>query len=169
MPMTGKKPNVSSTDRAGAIDGWIRVHGQTIRRVTLWLQLATGVFLLALGCTLGRTPFELILGGSRTSGQVVRFEYVTSTSTRTRAYSAFHPIVEFTVDGRRIQFQDRFGSGSAGGVHDVVPVLFDARTPFVAAIDRPILNWMPWAPILFVGVFLLLVGAAGKVREARSA
>src|SRR4051812_4477610 len=108
--MHAKPPDGSTTDRASAITEWIRVHERTIRRATVWLQLATGLFLVALGCWLGKTPFELILGGSRTSGQIVRFEYVTSTSTRTRPYSAFHPVVEFAVDGQRIQFQDRFGS-----------------------------------------------------------
>jgi hypothetical protein len=167
--MNEKPPNGSFTDRASAIQGWIRVHERSMRGAIVWLQLATGLFLVAFGCYFGRTPFALIRDGSRTSGLIVRFEYVTSKGTSTRAYSAFHPVVEFTVDGRRIQFQDRFGSGSSGGVHDVVPVLFDPRTPSLAVIDRPILNWIPWAPMLLVGVFLVLAWAAGKVREARRA
>jgi hypothetical protein len=32
-------------------------------------------------------------------------------------------------------------------------------------IDRPLRNWIPWAPTFVIGSFLLLVGAMGKLKD----
>jgi hypothetical protein len=159
----------ASTDMAKKISEWIRVNGPRIPRTIRWVQIATGIFLVGLAYHTGRVQFDLIREGIRASGHIVRFEYVTSSSSDARGMrpssSAFYPIVEFRVDGRSFRFRDRFGSASGGGVNDPVTVLFSSDRPSVAMIERPFRNWMPWAPTFVVGAFLLLVGAIGKLKE----
>lgn len=150
------------------IDAWIRSNATKVRRISHWLQVVTGLVLVALAWQFGKAPVALLAGGSRATGEIVRFEEVTSASGRRPAHSAFHPVVEFTVSGQRVQFRDRWGSGSSGGVHARVPVLFDPKEPSVALIDRPLLNWIPWAPILAVGVFLVVVGLTARLRARRA-
>jgi hypothetical protein len=158
----------ASADAATPVRAWIERNGARIRRATLWAQIATGMFLMGLGYRIGNVQFDLIREGVRTSGRIVRFEYVTYSTTGARgarsSTSAFHPIVEFEVDGRRVRFRDRIGSAS-GGLNDVVPVLFSAERPSMAMIERPFWNWIPWAPTFIVGAFLLLVGAIGKLKD----
>jgi hypothetical protein len=36
-------------------------------------------------------------------------------------------------------------------------------------IDRPVWNWIPWAPTFAVGLFLALVGLKGFFQSRRSA
>ncbi len=38
-----------------------------------------------------------------------------------------------------------------------VTVLYDSANPTSAMIDRPVMNWIPWAPTFAVGLFLILV------------
>jgi hypothetical protein len=38
-----------------------------------------------------------------------------------------------------------------------VIVLYDPANPSLAMIDRPVWNWLPWAPIFALGLFLVLV------------
>jgi len=40
-------------------------------------------------------------------------------------------------------------------------VLYDPEKPSLAMIDRPVWNWIPWAPTLGVGLFLVFVGIRG--------
>jgi hypothetical protein len=159
----------ASTDIAKKITEWIRVNGPRIPRTIRWVQIATGIFLVGLAVHIGKVQFDLIREGIRTSGQIVRFEYVSSSMSDARGLrpstSAFYPIVEFKVDGRSVQFRDRFGSASGAGINDVVTVLFNSERPTVAMIYRPFLNWIPWAPTFIVGSFLLLVGAIGKLKD----
>jgi hypothetical protein len=42
-----------------------------------------------------------------------------------------------------------------------VTVLYDRAGPTDAMIDRPIWNWMPWASIGAVGLFLALLAVRG--------
>lgn len=159
--MNDQPPLPATDDPAARIETWIRRHGATIRRTLPWLQIATGILLLVIGWSIGKTPIALLSTGESTTGEIVRFEHQSSRSFTQASYSAFHPVVEITVDGRRMQFRDRWGSSSAAGVHEAVPVLFDPRAPALALVDRPLLNWMPWAPIVLVGVLLVLAGVVG--------
>ena len=53
------------------------------------------------------------------------------------------------------------GSPSMGSLPDRVTVLYDPARPSDAMIDRPVWNWLPWAPIGAVGLFLALVAVKG--------
>jgi hypothetical protein len=145
---------------------WTRVFGPRWQRALPWLQIATGAALMALAWHLGHEQFALLREGTRSAGRIVRFDQVTASSSSSRRYSAFHPVVAFEVDGRHIEFRDRIGSASAAGVNDAVPVLFDAQQPSIAMIVRPVWNWLPWAPTFLVGLLLLVAGAlrAGRAR-----
>jgi uncharacterized protein (DUF983 family) len=46
-------------------------------------------------------------------------------------------------------------------LHDRVIVLYDPARPSDAMIDRPVWNWLPWAPIAAVGCVLMLVAIKG--------
>ena len=48
-----------------------------------------------------------------------------------------------------------------------VTVLYDPAHPSDAMIDRPIWNWLPWAPIGAVGLFLILVAMRGWLADRR--
>jgi hypothetical protein len=67
------------------------------------------------------------------------------------------PIVKFQAGGQDVEFKDWMGTNAA--VLNVrVTVLYDAEKPSLAMIDRPVWNWIPWAPTLGMGLFLILVG-----------
>ncbi|MBC5782331.1 DUF3592 domain-containing protein [Ramlibacter sp. USB13] len=146
----------------------IHVWGQRFARSLPWIQLATGLVLLALGAYLGRVPFELLRSGESAMGRVVRFDAISAASSAPSGIRAsstsFYPVVAFEADGRRVEFRDRFGSASAAGVNDSVAVLFLPRAPETAMIHRPVRIWMPWAPTLVVGAFLVMVGLIGAWR-----
>jgi hypothetical protein len=133
-----------------------------------WVQMAAGIFLVGLAWQIGKPQFELLREGVRTSGRIVRVDYLTPGSTRGfgGSWSAFYPVVEFSVAGRKLQFRDRIGSSSGSGTNDTVPVLYKPGEPGVAMIDRPVFNWIPWAPSFAVGAFLLVVGAIGQLRKS---
>jgi hypothetical protein len=148
-----------------------RMHawGQRFVQALPWIQLAAGVVLVALAWQIGRAPFALLRGGVRTTGQIVRFESAAMRMTAAPAIRAsttvFYPVVAFEAGGRRFEFRDRFGSGSAAGTHAMVPVLFMPDAPAQAMIDRSLRSWMPWAPTFAVGAFLGVAGLAGVLRR----
>jgi hypothetical protein len=70
------------------------------------------------------------------------------------------PIVKFQVGNQDMEFKDWMGTNNA--VTNVrVTVLYDPGKPSLAMIDPPIWNWVPWAPTLAMGLFLLFVGVRG--------
>ena len=64
-----------------------------------------------------------------------------------------------------IQFKDWMGTNAA--VLNVrVTVLYDPANPSSAMIDRPVWNWIPWAPAFAVGLFLMLVAIKAWLASA---
>ena len=79
-----------------------------------------------------------------------------------RSSQAFMPIVKFRAGLQDVQFKDWMGTNNA--VKNIrVTVLYDPEKPSLAMIDRPVWNWIPWAPTLGVGLFLFFVGARGWI------
>ena len=72
-------------------------------------------------------------------------------------------IVEFRTGDRVLHFKNWLGSSSTGDLHTSVAVLYDPVDPTTAMIDRPVMNWIPWAPCFVVGVFLVLVAIKGSL------
>ena len=125
-------------------------------------QALAGAFLLIAAYYMGHEHFHLIRQGVRTSGRVVDFKQENFQDTSmTRSTLVFMPIVEFQSGEAVVRFKDWRGTSSASTLHDRVPVLFDRARPSEAMIDRPVWNWLPWAPIAAVGVFLTLVAVKG--------
>jgi hypothetical protein len=142
-----------------------------ILRYLLVLQVLVGLVLLFMADHMGRTNFHLIRVGVRAPGRVVGNEqrnFGSSVGNSGRVTTAFMPVVEFSANGQKIRFTDWLGSSSTGSFPDRVTVLYDASAPSVAIIDRPLMNWMPWAPIALAGCFLCFVGLKGLTANRQS-
>jgi hypothetical protein len=69
---------------------------------------------------------------------------------------------------RSVRFEDWKGSGVSGARNQAVTVLYDPLNPSVAMIDRPVWNWIPWAPVFGLGLFLALVAMKAWVASLRA-
>jgi hypothetical protein len=144
--------------------------GPTFLRYGFILQIFVGVLLCGLGYFMGRAHLRLILKGERAQGRIVDYKrriFTISRSNQPNSTSTgYMPVVEYRAMGdKRIRFEDWLGK-SPGMLNESVPVLYDRTDPSVAMIDRPVWNWMPWAPTLAVGLFLVLVGIRRGLRFA---
>jgi uncharacterized protein DUF3592 len=130
-----------------------------------WIpQALTGLFLLGLSYHVGNAHFRLIREGTRTPGRIIGYKQQYFRSSSGATYSAYMPVVEFHTSDRVVQYQDWKGTSIAGSVGVPVMILYDPAEPTIAMIDRPVWNWIPWAPIFAVGLFLVLVAIKGAFR-----
>ncbi len=136
---------------------WMTGNRAKVLRYTYFLQVFVGVFLMLFAYYTGRVHFDLIRKGVRTTGRII--DYKEEYFGRSNSTSAFMPIVEFKARDRVIRFKDWIGSNSTGELNNTVTILYDPGDPSAAMIDRPLWNWLPWAPIFALGVFLTLVGS----------
>jgi hypothetical protein len=137
-----------------------------------WIpQLLAGLLLLALSHYMGHTHFHLIREGLRAPGRIIGYKQQNFRSSSSESFSTtgYMPIVEFQANDRFIHFQDWLGTSIAGSKNVPVIVLFDPADPSVAMIDRPVWNWLPWAPIFALGLFLVLAAINGFFRSQRPA
>jgi hypothetical protein len=127
-------------------------------------QLAAGLIFAGFGYYSGKDHFHLITKGVRTSGAIVAYkeEYMSSDGMGRRA---FMPIVRFQAGDKIVQFKDWLGRNSDVPRNAPVIVLYDPADPSVAMIDRPVWNWIPWAPAFGLGLFLVLVAIKGWLRS----
>jgi hypothetical protein len=132
-------------------------------------QALAGAVLLIVGSYSGHTHLHLIQQGIRAPGTIVGFKQknLGSTAARTSSTLTFLPIVEFQAGEQAVRFEDWLGSSSAGTLRNRVTVLYDPVRPSDAMIDRPIWNWLPWAPIGAVGLFLILAAIRGWLADQR--
>jgi uncharacterized protein DUF3592 len=149
---------------------WMASNKATVFRYTRVAQAVVGVFLMLLGYYIGREHFHLILAGTRTQGTIVGYkeQYFANNYSRpsSSGTNAFMPLVKFQAGDRVVQFKDWMGTNAA--VLNVrVTVLYDPANPSVAMIDRPVWNWIPWAPTFAVGLFLLLVAITASSRPSQ--
>ncbi len=131
-------------------------------------QAFAGLLLIGLGYFMGASHFHLVRVGIRAPGKIVGYkqQYFTSSSGSTSSTTTgYMPIVEFQAGDRVVQFQDWLGAKIGGTANVSVTVLYDPVNPSVAMIDRPVWNWIPWAPTFAVGVFLVLVAVRGAFRS----
>jgi hypothetical protein len=135
-----------------------------ILRYGFILQALAGAVLLFVANIQGHDHFHLIQDGVRAPGTVVDFkEHNFRSDDGAGSDTALMPIVEFQAGGRIVRFQDWKGSDSGASLRAPVTVLYDPARPSDAMIDRPVWNWLPWAPIGAVGLFLALVAIKGGV------
>jgi len=143
---------------------WAQNNKEKVLRYTRMMEAVAGLFLLCLGYYIGKDHFHLIRDGVRAQGMIVGYkqEYFPGsiTAASTSSFTAFMPIVKFQAGEQDVEFKDWMGTDAA--VKNVrVMVLYDPENPSVAMIDRPVWNWIPWAPTLGAGLFLLFVGVRG--------
>jgi hypothetical protein len=151
---------------------WMTSNREKVFRYAWISQLFAGLVFLGLGYFMGHAHFHLIREGVKAPGRIVSYEqksFRSSSSGTSSTTTSYMPIVEFHTNDRFIQFQDWLGTKIAGNVNDPVIVLYDPANPSVAIIDRPAWNWLPWAPIAAVGLFLVLVAIKGFFKSRRSA
>ena len=125
---------------------------------------------MGLGYFMGHAHFHLIRQGARAPGRIVGFKQENfRRSSESFSTTGYMPIVEFHTNDRFVQFQDWLGAGIAGSKNVPVIVLYDPANPSVAMIDRPVWNWIPWAPTFAVGLLLVLSAINGFFRSQRPA
>ena len=140
---------------------WMASNKEKVLRYTRFVQAAAGLFLLLFGSYIGKEHFHLIRQGVRTEGTIVGYKQESFPDRGgTRWVTGSMPIVKFQAGDHVVQFKDWMGS-KAPLLNVPVVVLYDPANPSVAMIDRPVWNWMPWAPIAAVGLFLVLVAIKG--------
>ena len=145
--------------------------GPTFVRYGFILQILVGVLLCGLGYFMGSAHLRLILKGERAQGRIVDYKQRNFTVSRSSQIAStstgYMPVVEYRAMGdKRIRFEDWLGKSSTGMLNESVPVLYETTDPSVAMIDRPVWNWMPWAPIIAVGLFLVFDGIRRGLRFA---
>ena len=135
-----------------------------------WIpQVLAGLFLLSLGYFTGHTHFHLIREGTRVPGRIVGYKQENfRSSPGSFSSTGYMPIVEFHTNDRFVHFQDWLGNSIAGSKNVPVIVLYDPANPAVAMIDRPVWNWIPWAPIFAVGLLLVLSAMNGFFKSRRT-
>ena len=143
--------------------GWAQNNKEKMLRSTRVAEVVVGIFLLGFGYFIGKDHLHLIRDGARAEGTIVGYkqEYFRESSGRpSGGLTAFMPIVRFQAGGQDVEFKDWMGT-NAEVLNVRVTVLYDPEKPGMAMIDRPVWTWIPWAPTMGVGLFLILVGARG--------
>ena len=144
---------------------WIVANRENILRHAWIAQVFAGLIFLGLGYFMGHSHLHLVLQGQRAPGTIIGYkqEYFRNSSGFSSA--GYMPLVAFRTGDRSVQFQDWLGAHISGNTNVSVIVLYDPANPTTAMIDRPVWNWIPWAPISAVGLFLLFVAVKGALRS----
>ena len=146
---------------------WLLANRAKILRFAFVPQLLAAVALLSVAYFTGKTDAPLLFKGTRTRGKIVGFQprqihrYRTPTSTGIFGRTLYLPIVEFEAQGVVVRFEEHKLVVQGEGVGWPVAVLYDPDNLSLAMIDRPFWNWIPWAPPLVMGAFLVLVSLKG--------
>lgn len=154
----------------GAVTGlvqWALSNQNAVRRGLAIAQVAAGLALCGLGYAAGREHLHLILDGSRTQGRIISYRQVRMPNSGGATWDVIAlPKVEFVTDGQTFHFEDWMGSESEV-LNLPVLVLYDPSHPATAMIDRRVMNWVPWAPMIAVGMLLLASAARRGIRGMR--
>ncbi|HKF51550.1 MAG TPA: DUF3592 domain-containing protein [Candidatus Acidoferrales bacterium] len=135
------------------------------RRAGAGAQILAGTFLLVFGYWIGRDHCRLVVFGMKTQGKLVGYHQATIPTGQSG--SNFYdtesmPVIEYHAAGRTVRFQDWMGSNFRVPMGGIVPVLYDPTRPTNAMIDRPVANWIPWGPMMAVGLLLMISGIRGR-------
>jgi len=149
---------------------WLTSNREKILRYAWIPQVFAGLVFLGLSYHMGHAHYHLIREGTRTQGRIIGYKqqyFRSSSGSISSTTTGYMPVVEFHAGDRAVQFQDWLGTSIAGNTNAPVIVLYDPANPTVAMIDRPVWNWLPWAPIFAVGLFLVLVAVNGFFQSRR--
>ena len=154
---------VSSPESVRGAVAWILANKSSVRRLLATIQLIAGLGLCALGYWGGRDHLSLILSGEHAEGRVIGYRQEQLPNSGSAAWNYISlPKVEFVIGTQAIQFEDHVGYGSEV-LNLRVPILYDPKTPSRAMIDHRLMNWVPWAPMIAVGLLLLLSFARREI------
>ena len=136
-----------------------------VRRGQASAQIVVGVFLIIFGYWIGGDHARLVFFGQHTTGKLVgyREQKFATDAGGVRWASASMPVVEFQAGHDTVRFNDWMGSNFRVPMGGSVPVLYDPARPANAVIDRPVWNWVPWAPMVAVALLLLASGIRGRM------
>tara|TARA_R110002124_G_scaffold44001_2_gene134855 strand:+ start:501 stop:2150 length:1650 start_codon:yes stop_codon:yes gene_type:complete len=118
--------------------------------------LALGIAAIVGGNYLSKNLTQMLEMGISTKGHVVRMESRYDSSSDGSGYT-YHAVVEFeTQEGETISFTDKLGaSHPLYETGDEVTVVYEARKPRDAMIDRGIWNWALPGGLMAFGCFLI--------------
>jgi Protein of unknown function (DUF3592) len=151
-------------DFPGKLNYWInwmvmnRAKMQFYVRV---LQILVGLIALVLAWSLGHRQFHLLRVGKKTQGEIVGYTTLRFSTSSANGRTGYLPVVEFQIEDQVVRFTNWLGSSISPTPNQSVPIRYDASHPSLAMIDRPLMNWIPWAPSSMLGAFLILVGIKG--------
>jgi hypothetical protein len=137
----------------------------------LWLaQALVAVLFICFGYQIGKGHYMLALMGVHGRGTIVGYEEqpfgYSSGSAKARTRTASMPIVEFQSEGRVLRFSDWRGSPVASGLQQDVAILYDAKNPTNAMLDRGLWNWLPWATCYALAGNLLVISARSRLADS---
>jgi len=144
---------------------WAGDNSGTVESYRSLAAIIVGLLCMFIAYQIGNAHFHLILEGVKAQGRIVDHKQYSS-STKGPTSISYIPIVEFQIENRIVRFTDWKGSQSTS--LDPVPIIYNSDDPSEAMIDRPIWNWMPWAPIFFAGLFLVLVSIKNWLKFSRA-
>jgi len=140
---------------------WLDGNRDKVLLYTRFAQIVAGLLFLLFGFYIGRDHLHLIRAGVRTEGIIVDYKWESFPGRMASDQkSGLMPIVKFQTRDTVVQFKDWKGSNAPLPNVRVV-VLYDTANPSLAMIDRPVWNWIPWGPMIVLGVFLIVVGIKG--------
>ena len=155
---------IASPGGAASLTQWALSNGDKVRRGLAVVQVIAGLVLCLLGYVGGREHLHLILEGVRGDGRIVSYRQESLPNSGDARWNYLSlPEVEFTARGQTYRFEDSVGSGSEV-LNQRVLVLYDPNHPATAMVERPIMNWVPWAPMIAVGLLLLISAARRAMR-----
>jgi len=146
---------------------WMLANRAKILQYAFVPQLLVAVALLSLAYFTGKTDVHLLFNGARAPGKIVGFQprqlhtHRNPSSNGVYGRTLYLPIVEFEALGDKVRFEERKLVAHGEGIGWPVTVLYDPNNVSMAMIDRPFWNWIPWAPALAIGAFLVLVSLKG--------
>jgi hypothetical protein len=130
-----------------------------LERLLYWtprLLFGVGTVLLVGAAVAAAFTARFIVNAERTEGTVIDL----SRSEDSEGSVTYNPVVEFTVDGRSIQFTSSSGSSSPPSVGDRVEVLYDPDDPSDARLSGFLDLW--FFPLV-AGALALVCGVVGLV------
>jgi hypothetical protein len=150
---------------------WAGKNKGTVYSFECVLHAFVGLCIMFVAYQIGHKHICLLQDGVRTQGRIAEYKdevFITTvtnfSNTSTRQGMISLPIVEFRIEDRVIRFKDWIGRESRYVATGIVPVIYSSGDPSIAMVDRPILNWMPWAPVFIAGLFLALVSVKNWLR-----
>jgi uncharacterized protein DUF3592 len=152
-------------DAANSVAIFAEENQQRYFRYLFLLQFIAAIPFLWFAHATGKVHSQLLLHGRTTAGTVIALVPVHFRSSSGSSSTAYEPVVTFHAGAPsgddEYRFQEWKATRITPSVGAAVPVLFDPNDPDTAMVDRGYMNYLPWAPCAFIGLFLVVVATKG--------